>query len=831
MESNKNHAEKVAKSIINAIKKGTAPWQKPRNSVGYMPYNPLNNKNYRGINSLYLSVREDELKSSRDINENDHRWCTYKQAIGIGAQVRRGEKGTVIQYWQFEEKQTVVDERGRPVLDEQGVPQTKTVKLTNPKVFHAVVFHASQIDDMPPLQKRLQPEWNNEIGERILINSGADIQYQSGDKAVYSPQKDQIILPLKEQFKSEEDFYSTALHELAHWTGNENRLNRSIRNPFGSQEYAKEELKAEIASMMLSEKLGLPKNNLERHASYIESYVKLLEDDPLEIFRAARDAEKISLYIESFDLDQEINQSVDRARYEEMEIRNDPNASDDEKMAAKEKRKLEEYNAYHELQKSEIINEPVEYVAGRHFIIDGVVQENNIRMKEETTDTKMNKDHNKENSEKIYLAVPYKEKEVAKAMGAKWDKEQRSWYILNSHKNAGILKHKFDHTTVEKTIKLDPKEEAAQALRDNGLVVPPGHPIMDGKIHRLSAIDDSPNKQAGAYAFHVDGRPAGVIYNYKVSNEPQKWVSKGYHLSSEEKAALKAEAAVKKQEREQDAQKNMEYAAKLANTRIAKAKELGNESVKVPYHEMKNIPVFSGTYSNEDRTTLFVPSINVDGQVRSMTYINEDGSKVYAKGGEKTGCFHIVDGAMDDLAKQDVLVFAEGYATAATVTELTGKKTVATFDCYNMDSVVSALKEKFPEKPILIAGDDDKKLEKINPVTGRPGKNEGKTHAVSIANKYEGIAIFPSFPAGNDNLSDFNDMASLSEKSKNGAKLLLDNGIKQAKKSGNKIEGSEQSKKQGNKAKITQQFNGPVKNRVEGDLTINYHHKTKSKKI
>lgn len=135
--------------------------------------------------------------------------------------------------------------------------------------------------------------------ENILEASGVKLVHRAQGHAFYRPGEDAIYLPEKKQFSSEEGYYSTALHELSHWTGHESRLNREF-GPFGSIAYAKEELRAEIGSMMISGELGIGQS-VDDHAAYVQSWIKILRDDPREVFRAAADAEKIMDYVMEFE--------------------------------------------------------------------------------------------------------------------------------------------------------------------------------------------------------------------------------------------------------------------------------------------------------------------------------------------------------------------------------------------------------------------------------------------------------------------------------------------------------------------------------------------------
>jgi putative DNA primase/helicase len=216
-DTKKAFHEQVAEKLIEQLRQGTAPWQRPweaGEAASLLPINPTTGKRYRGINAIQLMSQ----------GRVDQRWLTYKQAAAAGAQVRKGEHGTAIQYWKFSEEQTRIDESGKPVLDAQGKPVRAEVRLERPRVFFATVFNAEQIDGLPPMQRREQT-WNAvERAEAILLVSGAVIQHGGQNRAFYRLRTDSIHLPDKGQFPSAETYYATALHELGHWTGHASRL-------------------------------------------------------------------------------------------------------------------------------------------------------------------------------------------------------------------------------------------------------------------------------------------------------------------------------------------------------------------------------------------------------------------------------------------------------------------------------------------------------------------------------------------------------------------------------------------------------------------------------
>jgi antirestriction protein ArdC/phage/plasmid primase-like uncharacterized protein len=291
---NKDYIDKVANSIIEQLEQGTAPWLKPWEPGQLrLPFNPTTGKEYRGMNSLWLHMQ----------GKDDPRWLTFNQGKAEGASVRKGEKGTHIVYWKFTEERTLKGEDGRPVIDEAtGKDKKITVKLDRPRSFTAVVFNGSQFDGLPPLEARPQrdePE-RHALAEKILENSGAKITHVDGDRAFYSPARDSITLPARNQFPTADNYYATALHELGHWTGHPSRLDRDLSHPFGSEGYAREELRAEISSLMLGERMDIG-HDPGQHAAYVGSWIKALKEDPREIFRAAADAERIAGFVMGFE--------------------------------------------------------------------------------------------------------------------------------------------------------------------------------------------------------------------------------------------------------------------------------------------------------------------------------------------------------------------------------------------------------------------------------------------------------------------------------------------------------------------------------------------------
>lgn len=279
--------EEFAQKIIESLKSGTAPWQKPWSDGTEIlpPYNPVSGAVYKGVNRINLSLA----------NYDDPRWMTFKQARDHGLVVKKGSKATTIIFYQWSHEKDRVDDKGNTVLDDDGKPQKVAVSLERPILRFAHVFNGEQIAGLEPLQKDTKVWDDHAKAEKILLSSKAIIKHDQSKKAFYRPHTDSIHLCPKEAFDTPSKYYATALHELGHWTGHTNRLNRDF-GPFGSPVYAMEELRAEISSWMLGQELSIG-HDPEQHAAYVASWITALENDPSEIMRACRDAEQIKDYV------------------------------------------------------------------------------------------------------------------------------------------------------------------------------------------------------------------------------------------------------------------------------------------------------------------------------------------------------------------------------------------------------------------------------------------------------------------------------------------------------------------------------------------------------
>lgn len=1125
--------EVVAENLIAQLEQGTAPWQKPWNpglpGAG-MPMNPVTGKRYKGINAVHLLSQ----------GYSDTRWMTFKQAKAAGASVRKGEKATQVQYWQFTREQVKKNKDGTPAVDDKGKPVKETIKLERPDVFFAAVFNAEQIDGLAPAAA-IERKWDgHERAEQILAASEAKISHDQQDRAFYRVSTDSIHLPYKEAFESADRYYATALHELGHWTGHKSRLDRDLSHPFGSEAYAKEELRAEIASMIMGDELGIG-HDPSQHVAYVKSWIKALQDDPLEIFRAAADAERIQAHVLGLEQqliqeqpltlqaqqrqsehdevtaylarhpltvstsgnlesvaaeagysafyswnDSDIGSQSVRVNYLDEDkavlpvhseideegkalsfigdervsgtvptteavwqkdalktafasmklnmslaaktltghlenIEGDPrdlpegvkfprnwipnasflaskqtisqergagmNSQSEPVITAADQRRYraeefvlanlgESLSAYvdrmqrdqlkltrsvlaeaaesspdsefwkrnegfaasfsqdwsgaegrirkalHEVefaiemlpqQKYRVISQnedgskptvvletnsatrayesailfadrqildmrtfdlmPVnlQHREGSFFetldaekeaVARGLIRlEDNVNVlppqeawewytstveysmeiadtPEAITDSLNALGSDPRGEETVYLSdigiriypgaaqniaqedtlinVPFAEKAKAKALGAKWDREEHSWYVpagvaldpfakwdtsrsaegeqpdvpdraaavTNTDgptplavpykeraeaKAAGAVwdkenkfwyaeagadlapfeKWRLENVQVSQQPVVELRDEVAEALMSIGCIMDADlhkgkrHPILDGEKVRITVEGDKPGQKSGFYFILTDGNPAGFMVNNRTGEE-LRWCSKGYVQSEEERAAMRAQAAKNRLEREAELVKTQESTAQRVARQTASMVE---PSKPTAYLENKGLQVHQGILTDQDGIKTCIPAYDINGKQWTMQYINEDGTKRFAKNGKKEGCFHVV-GGLEALKDAPVLIISEGYGTAGSITEATNVPTVAAFDSGNLLAVAKALHERFPDKPVIVAGDDDTvHICKMKPKAGE-SVNVGREKALAAAEAVGGQAVFPVFASG-----------------------------------------------------------------------------------
>jgi antirestriction protein ArdC/phage/plasmid primase-like uncharacterized protein len=834
MSKARNVAAQFAAEIIEQLKAGTAPWQKPWDAdVPQPPFNPITGTVYRGINRVTLGGK----------GYADPRWMTLRQANEEGYRVKKGAKSSKIVFWHWSDEKKVLDNEGKPIMDAEGKPVMEKLERSRPLLQIYSVFHASQLQTEDgkdlPLFAGKELTWNPiEKAEEILKNSGASIAHDQRDRAYYSLTKDEIHLPPKERFSSEDRYYSTALHELGHWTGHSSRMNREF-GPFGSETYAKEELRAEISSWMMSQELGIP-HDPAQHVAYVDSWVKVLENNPYEILYACQTAEKMTEHVMALEQQQqmtnqpahqelaaEINRAMaDGGRWDDLAAGREANkhaaaslqalADGDERRALESMKLAVEVETNHAanvgptfagclaaLRESHCVytlgnragvsiefTDAVKAAQAFHAapaVLEPYVIRTAIRYGKEGAATIAstssmgyageNKSYGKSADgaidpkfyaayralnpqktepglerpsqsmlkEKTYLNVSFKEKEQAKAAGAKWDRDAKLWYAPEGTPEEKIVTWL---PAPEKTASpaLPPVEEFGEAIRQAGLLLE-GLPVMDGQIHRVPVISGKTGATDGSYCGYTDGRPNGWIRNFKTGLH-EKWIATGQMLSADEKISLEAGKTERLHDRKMEKEARAAKAMKRAYAVWMNAHDVQEHG----YLDAKGVDNFG--LKQDKNGNLLIPAYDLQtGRIQTLQRIGANGSKKFEKDCPKEGACFLISTNDEGLDLNNrKLLLAEGYATGASLHMATGQPVAVAFDSGNLLSVAIALRTKYPNVAITICADNDKPNEH--------SENIGVEKANEAAAAVGGKVVIPAVTNQEKNigLTDFNDI-------------------------------------------------------------------------
>jgi antirestriction protein ArdC len=278
---------RITAKIVAALEQGVRPWVRPWNAehaAGRIT-RPLrhNGQPYTGINILSLWASATEQGFAAPI------WMTYRQAVELGAHVRKGERGSPVVY---------ANSITRAETDDSGVDVARDIHFLK----GYTVFNVDQIDGLPeqysaPAAPRTDTITRIAHAEEFFAATGADVSY-GGSRAFYRPSTDSIVMPPIEAFKDAESYYATLAHETTHWTAHGSRLARDFGSRrFGSEGYAIEELVAELGAAFLCADLDLTLEPREDHAAYVANWLQVLENDNRAIFTAASHAQRAADFI------------------------------------------------------------------------------------------------------------------------------------------------------------------------------------------------------------------------------------------------------------------------------------------------------------------------------------------------------------------------------------------------------------------------------------------------------------------------------------------------------------------------------------------------------
>ncbi|NIJ34089.1 ArdC family protein [Sphingomonas oligoaromativorans] len=281
-----NLYDDITAKIIAELEAGRFPWVQPWGTAGAinpgLPRNALTARSYSGVNVLIL------WGAVIGGGYSQQSWLTFRQALEAGGCVRKGEKGTTVVYADRFIPKGEAERAQRADEDPRAIPFLKRF----------TVFNIDQCEGLRPgLATDPQPLPEREIvptAEALIKASNADFRI-GGNKAFYAPTPDFIQVPPQPAFYDQINYYRTALHELTHWTGHTSRLVRNLSGRFGTKDYAREELAAEMGSAFLCAALGIVPT--VRHADYLASWLEVLREDNRAIFRAASAASKAADFL------------------------------------------------------------------------------------------------------------------------------------------------------------------------------------------------------------------------------------------------------------------------------------------------------------------------------------------------------------------------------------------------------------------------------------------------------------------------------------------------------------------------------------------------------
>jgi antirestriction protein ArdC len=278
--------ETITDRIISTLESGKIPWRKEWRTSGKtsgMPYNLASGKPYRGANVFSLLCS----------GYTSQGWCTYKQALELGYQVRKGEKSSPVMFWKFPDKKAVIEAKL------QG-------KNAAPLARGYAVFNIEQLDGVPA-DLPFEGEVFDPIAEcdavvsKFMASDSHPTLAHGGDSAHFVPSRDHVQMPNRETFASAGGYYATLFHEFAHSTGIKSRCNRAeliAMTGFGSEDYSKEELTAEFAAAFLCAETGCSnEERISNSVAYIQTWISKLKNDKTLAIQAAQRAQKAADFI------------------------------------------------------------------------------------------------------------------------------------------------------------------------------------------------------------------------------------------------------------------------------------------------------------------------------------------------------------------------------------------------------------------------------------------------------------------------------------------------------------------------------------------------------
>ncbi len=593
--------------------------------------------------------------------------------------------------------------------------KTEKVKLERPKLRFVYVFNGEQINGIPSLEREAKPEG---VKRKSVTVSGED-------------------------------------------------------PPLGSDEKLREDLVSAIVTYFYNIEHGLGHEPPD-YSAYLDRWSKMIAEDPLVIFKACGEAEKLkNEFSREPGVKQERSDRTESQNNEGVLISFYETAENGDIKVVKRKSRKPFPHAGVAVFKNPLFTnaEPQNREGIEENGYDGVV----IMEGDKPTTIIFPSDQRKYPSmkaagrmnpdlERVYLNVPYESKDDAKSKGADWSGE--NWYFLkgvNTSNDLSLWK------TQKVTIR--PEEAFAAVIQEMGGDLGGELPIMDGKGHRIPVVDGRRGNQDMSYIGYLDGVPNGHVKNFK-TNQTKKWKHAGTDLSPTEKEELRLQAAEKKKRREQE--RAHEY-DKIAKESVKYFQSLQSATGKEKYFEDYHLSIKDPNVKSTSSGAIVVPFKDVHGRQWGHKRLQPNGFKQIFKGSKLEGNFHIIGADKISDIKGDITL-VEGYSTGAALHGVMDEPVVVCFTSGNMEAVAKAIKEFQPDKDIVVAADDDLHLEAKGKVNA--GVEQGRKAAGAVG----GLFIKPSFYSKepSPDTTDFRDMVRELGKEKTKDYFLAQKKIKKA---------------------------------------------------
>ena len=777
MSKYQDQLNEFSKRVLEAIEKGNAPWQKPwkEGRLLELPKNLTTDQNYKGVNLINLAMS----------GYNDPRWMTFNQAKDMNCFVKKGQKASKGFFYSPARLEKELDDKGKPVLDENG--EEKMTKVNKPvfKIFS--IFNATQIEGVEPY-KHPQPAWEPEDkAEKLISSANVEITGSQLDKAFYNYLTHSIETPDKSQFDDKSKYYSTIFHELSHATAHKSMMDRGV-DYADKDSRAKEELRAEISSWLVCSQIGIgySAESKDSNKAYVSSWLKAIkpEDRAKELGFAMKDAENIAEYLMGLDLEkgktteieadvpkessslvkkeaERLQAKADQYRTDQKDLfshtekiavaMSNPDLFDDLMPGHYKSDPLSAFNKELDHTQREIVTylnkitpsleKPEPFPSPqkpaplseseRKELLDTIVPHLS-KNSQVVLDGEKRRGEREPELSKVYINVPYSEKDEAKALGAKWDKQEKSWFLEPGTDQATFKKW----LVPSQETRLDMNKVTAQ-FQDQasrlGLKV--DSPQADGKLHRVAVEGDKAGKKSGAYTLYPDGRPAGFIQNHKTG----------------EKANFKYEGEIGKtvitsgNKQARAAERNEDHAAAAK-----KAFGIYINAEKTTDHPYLTDKKVNGDkeYRVDKNNRLIIPAKNLKtNKIESLQFIGEDGQKQFLTGGKKSGNAYTIG----ELDEQKPILLAEGFATGKTLNDVSHLPAVVCFDANNLENVAKQIRELMPSAELFICADNDHAKK----------NNVGVEKAQKAAKAVGAKVLIPKFTDESKKLgyTDFNDLA------------------------------------------------------------------------